>query len=132
MKRKHLVVGPFVIALLTMAGPAMAQSPAPSPGHSTQAPAEKPAPTFKDLDKKGVGYLVRSDLPKDVPQLKKLRLHFDEADLNHDGRISGPEYNAYLATTYSGSVPDASNDTDSSSSQSANAPEKPYEGNGHR
>jgi len=110
MKHTHLLVAPLAFALFTVSGLAMAQPSAPSPafaGQSTAAPADKPTPTFEELDTKGRGYIQRGDVPKDVPQLSKLRSHFAEADLNHDGRLSKSEYEAYVAA----SDPDAASHT---------------------
>jgi hypothetical protein len=101
MKHAHLFVALTAFSALTMAGLAAAQPSAPaSPMPAGQAAADqgdKPMPSFEDLDTKGHGYLVRGDLPKDVPGLSKLRQHLSEADTNHDGRISKSEYDAYVA-----------------------------------
>jgi hypothetical protein len=100
MKHAHLFVALTAFSALTMTGLATAQPSAPaSPMPAGQAAADqgdKPMPSFEDLDTKGHGYLVRGDLPKDVPGLSKLRQHLSEADTNHDGRISKSEYDAYV------------------------------------
>jgi hypothetical protein len=58
--------------------------------------ADSAAPAFSDLDKKGKGYIQRSDIPKDNEALKQLRAHFNEADQDHNGRVDASEYNAYV------------------------------------
>jgi hypothetical protein len=102
MKHTRLFVAPLAFGLFMVSGLAMAQPMAASSpafiGQSTATPADKPAPTFEELDTKGRGYIQRGDVPKDVPQLSKLRSHFSEADLNHDGRLSKSEYETYLAS----------------------------------
>lgn len=72
---------------LTVAGSALAQDPA-NPATSSE-PAGKP--DFAKLDKHSRGYLLRSDIPH---AMAYLRLHFSEADYNHDGRLSAAEYAA--------------------------------------
>jgi hypothetical protein len=105
MKHTHLLIAPLAFALFTVLGPAIARpSTSAVAGQSTAAPADKPAPTFEELDTKGRGYIQRGDVPKDVPQLSKLRSHFSEADLNHDGRLSKSEYETYLASADSDSA----------------------------
>jgi hypothetical protein len=101
MKNARLFIALTTSSALAMAGLAAAHTSAPaSPTPAGQAAADqdnKPMPTFEELDTKGHGYLLRGDLPKDVPGLTKLRSHLSEADTNHDGRISKSEYDAYVA-----------------------------------
>ncbi|KRE88332.1 hypothetical protein ASG87_06860 [Frateuria sp. Soil773] len=77
------------------------QSPPPQqPQPTTMTPAtpttnQVQVPGFGDLDKAHRGYLDRSDIPKDVESLRDLRMHFNDADLNHDGLLTPDEYGAY-------------------------------------
>ncbi|UPG93293.1 EF-hand domain-containing protein [Luteibacter aegosomatissinici] len=72
---------------------ASGQSPhASTPGASGESTG---APAYADLDKDGKG-ITRGQVPKDVEALKQLRAHFGEADLDHNGRLSAAEYNAYV------------------------------------
>jgi hypothetical protein len=97
MSHLRLFVALTAVSALTMAGTTLAQSTAASTpvGNATGVAPPKPTPTFKELDKKGRGYLLRSDLPKDIEGLTKLRAHYAEADVNQDGRISRDEYDVY-------------------------------------
>ncbi|KAG9574053.1 hypothetical protein KCV01_g18385, partial [Aureobasidium melanogenum] len=53
------------------------------------------APDFMELAK-GKGYITRADIPKNEPTLDQLRLHFNEADTDHNGRVDEREYGVYL------------------------------------
>lgn len=72
----------------------MTQSAAP-PAAAVQNSTAAPGTSFNALDKHHHGYLVRSDVPH---SMKNLRLHFGEADYNHDGRLSPAEYAQYART----------------------------------
>ena len=54
-------------------------------------------PSFDQLDKKGKGSLTRSDIPSKPEALRDLRMHFQEADRDHNGRLSPAEYATFLA-----------------------------------
>jgi hypothetical protein len=97
MNHIRLFVALTAVSALTMVGTTFAQSTAASPpaGNGAAVAPSTPTPTFKELDKKGRGYLLRSDLPKDIDGLTKLRAHYTEADVNQDGRISREEYDLY-------------------------------------
>jgi hypothetical protein len=107
MKHARLFVALTAFSAFAMAGLAAAQSAPASPMPAGQAAADqgdKPTPTFDALDAKHRGYLQRSDLPKDIQALAKLRAHFTEADVNHDGHISRDEYDAYVIPSDKGMV----------------------------
>jgi hypothetical protein len=76
--------------------PPQPQQPLPAAAPDASNPAPTGAPAFSDLDKKGKGYIQRSDLPKDNDALKEMRAHFNEADKDHNGRVDASEYNAYV------------------------------------
>ena len=57
-------------------------------------PADSPL-YFPNVDKNGDGSIQRSEVPK---ELRDLRTHFDQHDKNHDHRLSEAEYVAYLST----------------------------------
>lgn len=108
MPRLRLTLATLALSSLAFAAAAQQtppSSPAPQPEPQTMptppANAAEPAtesaqvPGFGDLDKGHHGYLRRSDIPKDVESLKQLRMHFNDADLNHDGRLTPDEYGAY-------------------------------------
>lgn len=62
------------------------------------APAANPADSplyFPNVDKNHDGSIGRSEVPKD---LSDLRTHFDQYDANHDHRLSEAEYVGYLRT----------------------------------
>lgn len=59
------------------------------------------APDFMELAK-GKGYITRADIPKNEPTLDQLRLHFNEADTDHNGRVDEREYGVYLIKMNSG------------------------------
>lgn len=50
---------------------------------------------FANADKNGDGSLSRSEVPK---ELRDLRAHFDQYDANRDHRLSEGEYAGYLAS----------------------------------
>ncbi|TCV97115.1 EF hand domain-containing protein [Luteibacter rhizovicinus] len=81
----------LTLAAALCANVAMAQN-APAPTGSS----DSGAPSFSELDKDNKGYIVRKDVPKDVSALKELRAHFNEADADHDGKVTSAEYNAYI------------------------------------
>ena len=68
-------------------------------GASAQvAPAANPADSplyFSNVDKNHDGSIGRSEVPKD---LSDLRAHFDQYDVNHDHRLDEAEYVGYLRT----------------------------------
>jgi len=72
-------------------------SPASASQTTTAAQSSKTAAapqdySFAALDKHHHGYLVRSDIPH---SMRNLRLHFGEADYDHNDRLSPAEYAAY-------------------------------------
>jgi hypothetical protein len=93
-----------MVAAITLAGTGQvfAQEAQPQAATTPAASADEGAPDFNTLDTQHRGYIVRGDIPKDVPALKQLRAHFSEADLNHDGHVSGSEYNAYVTPAPAG------------------------------
>jgi len=91
------VVAPLALAFLAVSAAGVARPVSPAlAGQPAQDQASKPAPSFAALDTKKHGYLERDDLPKNNESPAKLRAHFTEADINHDGHISAAEYNAYV------------------------------------
>lgn len=54
---------------------------------------------FPNIDKNKDGYLSRSEVPK---ELHDLRTHFDQYDQNHDHRLSSAEYSSYLTAMVAG------------------------------
>lgn len=54
---------------------------------------------FANADKNHDGFISRSEVPKD---LHDLRAHFDQYDENHDHRLSEQEYAGYLTAMVSG------------------------------
>jgi len=60
---------------------------------------------FPKLDKNHDGQLGRSEIPKELSQL---RAHFDQYDTNHDHRLSENEYANYLSVAGQGAC--SSND----------------------
>lgn len=54
---------------------------------------------FANVDKNGDGSIGRSEVPK---ELHDLRTHFDQYDVNHDHRLSKAEYVSFLATLNQG------------------------------
>lgn len=54
-------------------------------------------PSFDQLDKKNKGSLTRGDIPGKPEALRDLRMHFQEADRDHNGRLSPAEYATFLA-----------------------------------
>ncbi|MGN6226180.1 MAG: EF-hand domain-containing protein [Dyella sp.] len=58
-------------------------------------PAGNSAPPFSEIDTAHRGKVRRADIPKDVPALRQLRMHFAEADMDHDGWLTAEEYFAY-------------------------------------
>lgn len=87
MKFSRSIVSFAFLATLGCAGAAFA--------HGAPQSASDEAPSFDEVAK-GKSALGRSDLPKDVPALKELRAHINEADTNHNGRIEKDEYDAYV------------------------------------
>ena len=79
----------FALLGTLVSGAAFAHGIAPQDASGSGAPA------FLDISKDGKS-IKRSDIPKDVDALKELRAHFNEADLNHDGRVDESEYDAYI------------------------------------
>ena len=80
---------------------AYAGTPAASAQPSQAAPAstdtsQSTTPSFDDLDTHHHGYLLRSDIPKNVEALRELRLHFRDADTDGNGQLSRSEYAAYI------------------------------------
>jgi hypothetical protein len=57
-------------------------------------PADSPL-YFSHVDKNGDGVISRSEVPKELPDL---RAHFDQYDANRDHRLSEGEYVNYLRT----------------------------------
>jgi hypothetical protein len=61
-----------------------------------QTPAEQAAlagiPSFDELDKSNDGFVRREDVPADT----SLAIHFDEYDVNDDGRLSRAEYETWV------------------------------------
>jgi hypothetical protein len=84
---------------LIVAGSALAQDTAKPAAVPPSADRSQPAgkPDFATLEKNHRGYLLRSDVPH---SMKHLRLHYDEADYNHDGRLSEAEYVGYSGGPY--------------------------------
>lgn len=74
--------------------------PTPSIRQMRGAPnlEENHIPPFGKLDANEDQQLSRGEIPKDVEELKTLRSHFQEADKDHNGRLSPLEYNSYLAS----------------------------------
>jgi hypothetical protein len=101
MKHSRLFISLAAATALAGAGHVFAQEAQPQAA-PTGASADEGAPDFNTLDTQHRGYIVRADIPKDVPALKQLRAHFNEADLNHDGHVSGAEYNSYVTTVPAG------------------------------
>lgn len=83
------------LMLATMGHAAIAQETKPA------APAE--AHDFDDLDKNHDGVISRSEVPKDMGEL---RAHFDQYDGNHDHRLSRGEYMAALQSIAAGACRD--------------------------
>jgi len=54
---------------------------------------------FPHIDKNHDDYLSRSEVPK---ELRDLRTHFDQYDQNHDHRLSAAEYSNYLTALVAG------------------------------
>jgi len=54
---------------------------------------------FPNIDKNHDNFLSRSEVPKD---LHDLRTHFDQYDQNHDHRLSAGEYSNYLTALVAG------------------------------
>lgn len=82
---------------------AYAGTPAASgqPSQATPGSADtsqSAAPSFDDLDTHHHGYLLRSDIPKNVEALRELRLHFRDSDTDGNGQLSRSEYSAYIQT----------------------------------
>ncbi len=102
MKHSRLFLSMVAAITLAGAGQVFAQEAQPQAAPTTSATADGGAPDFNTLDTQHRGYIVRSDIPKDVPALKQLRAHFNEADLNHDGHVSGSEYNTYVTPAPAG------------------------------
>jgi hypothetical protein len=104
MKHSRLFISLAAATALAGAGQVFAgeAQPQAAPNSPTAASADEGAPDFNTLDTQHRGYIVRADIPKDVPALKQLRAHFNEADLNHDGHVSGAEYNSYVTTVPAG------------------------------
>lgn len=73
------------------------RAPSVSPMRGTAWGDTADYPPFGKLDKKGRGSLTRSDIPGDSESLRDLRMHFREADRDHNGRLSPVEYNTFLA-----------------------------------
>ncbi|WP_189439823.1 EF-hand domain-containing protein [Rhodanobacter panaciterrae] len=63
---------------------------------------------FPNIDKNHDGFISRSELPKD---LHDLRAHFDQYDLNKDHRLSSAEYSTYLKTLAAGACNSARQST---------------------
>jgi hypothetical protein len=90
----------MTIAALILIGGATGYS-APAPCQPLQAAGSDNAsaiPSFEQLDTKHRGYLVRSDIPKNVEPLMALRMHFTDYDRNGNGRLDNTEYAGYVAT----------------------------------
>jgi hypothetical protein len=58
---------------------------------------------FPNADKNHNGVLTRSEVPK---ELHELRSHFDQYDANHDHELSEAEYVGYLSSLGSGACRD--------------------------
>jgi hypothetical protein len=97
MKHVRVFVSLAAATVLAGAGQVFAWQAQPPTPEALAHAEESDAPSFSSLDTKGRGFLMRGDIPKDVPALKQLRAHFGEADLNHDGRLSGAEYTTYTS-----------------------------------
>jgi hypothetical protein len=77
---------------------AMAGGPLSSAVSAQEAAVENPAASplyFPNVDKNGDGVVSRSEIPKELPEL---RAHFDQYDANRDHRLSEGEYVNYLTT----------------------------------
>lgn len=102
MQRSHIMF--TIAALFSLSTAAVyAQTAATAPQQSQSAAtsadnSQSAVPSFDDLDKQHHGYLLRSDIPKDVEALKPLRVHFRDADTDGNGQLSRSEYNTYIQT----------------------------------
>lgn len=86
---------PATDTIATEQAPAVVPPPAPAP-----APAPVPAPPpadsglpFADMDKNSDGSLAREE----ITDTEMLHQHFDQADTDHDGKLSNAEVDKHRA-----------------------------------
>jgi hypothetical protein len=79
----------FAVAFAGLAMPVVAKA---------QAVSDSPL-AFANADKNHDGFMSRSEVPKD---LHDLRAHFDQYDQNHDHRLSEGEYGDFLTAMVAG------------------------------
>lgn len=98
MMLKSLVRTTALVLGCALAGSAAAQATAAQakrPAADSALASRTASPTkqpFDKLDKEHRDYLVRSDIPS---SMRDLRIHYTEADFDHDGRLSRAEYAHY-------------------------------------
>jgi|GEM_PF-5944954 len=80
--------------MILAVGGASLSSPVSAQDAAAGNPTDSPL-YFTNVDKNGDGAISRSEVPKDLPEL---RAHFDQYDANHDHRLSQGEYVSYLST----------------------------------
>lgn len=92
---KHFTAIVFGAALAALCGTAQASAPV-DPATPSAAIGKVDAPAFADLDKNGDARLKRSEIPRDMTEL---RTRFADYDADHNGALSKGEYIGYLASS---------------------------------
>ncbi|MGH8077947.1 MAG: hypothetical protein ACREPE_11565 [Lysobacter sp.] len=83
---------PATDTVATEQAPAVAPAPTPAPVPAPPAPADSGLP-FADMDKNSDGSLAREEMT----DTEMLHQHFDQADTDHDGKLSKAEVDKHRA-----------------------------------
>ena len=88
--KKQMMAGAAGLVWLSLAGIAAAQTAAPAQAPS-DATLQKMQARWKAADKNGDGLIDKAEAEAGLPRLAR---HFDQLDVNHDGKLSADELRA--------------------------------------
>ena len=88
--KKQMMAGAAGLVWLSLAGIAAAQTAAPAQAPS-DAMLQKMQARWKAADKNGDGVIDKAEAEAGLPRVAR---HFDQLDVNHDGKLSADELRA--------------------------------------